>query len=56
MIRRIPALISYDKPFDNWLSYREAYYDEQSKKIYRSHGVLYGFKGGVTLLGRGMEL
>lgn len=52
VIRRIPARIYYDDPFEEWLFYEEAYYDSGSGVVYNGAGVIYGFHGGMTLLSR----
>lgn len=52
VIRRIPARIYYDDPFEEWLFYEEAYYDSGTGVVYNGAGVIYGFHGGMTLLSR----
>jgi hypothetical protein len=52
VIRRVPARICYEDPFDEWLTYEEAYYNEREERLYTARGVLYGFNGGMTLLCR----
>lgn len=52
VIRRIPARIHYEEPFDEWLTYEEAYYDKGQNYIYNARGVIYGFRGGMTMLCR----
>lgn len=56
VIRRIPARICYQEPYDDWFHYEEEYFDQQINKKFGAQAVAYAFNGGLTLLSRDDEL